>query len=559
MKKANAISAIEGPCKVNGIEVEPGFSEELINKLSPSGTDVELTYLQIYLDRIFKIASEDKTETEGLIFSNELLNRAGSVSDLLGQFLDEQVRQLDDPDTGMSILKSFVSVQGTKRQMNEYQILDTIKTFGTIISQPDLLKCLTRFVDLRILREKDESGNFELRHDSLASKIYEKFTAIEKDIIEVRQYIENALSAYEKRGKLLTVDDLKYIAPYEDKLYLNKSSEVLIHNSKNEITRIRRRRRSFATVISIALIVVLSGLTIWAMKERKKSEIQSSLAEQQKNEALIANQLAEVAKKEAIVQKTLANENEQKAVESRSIALNAKAIAENELYRNIKNSLTVSIEKNKVLYVGVENPISISVSGIPNNRLRVSVSGNSKIAGKDGKYLILPKFGDDAKSMERIEGPDGKIYTVSIQLDTAYVCRITVCAMMKNGSLDTIGYENFELREIPDPPALFTGNYGGQIHKADILEYIPLLGKPNLVIQRDNYIWENFKVTGFKLTINHNGKEESQWSKSAALIDEQIKLIEKLEIRDFLIFDSVSAIGPDEKVRQLKSLIFQIY
>ena len=42
-----------------------------------------------------------------------------------------------------------------------------------------------------------------MRHDSLASKIYEKFTAIEKDIIEVRQFIDNAFSVYEKRGKFL--------------------------------------------------------------------------------------------------------------------------------------------------------------------------------------------------------------------------------------------------------------------------------------------------------------------------------------------------------------------
>ncbi len=143
----------------------------------------------------------------------------------------------------MAILKSFVSVQGTKRQMNESEILDSIGTFGTVISEEDLLKYLAKFVDLRILRERDEAGHFELRHDSLASKIYEKFTAIEKDIIEVRQFIENAFSVYEKRGKFLSSDDLKYIAPYEDKLYLSKLSEVFINKSKNELTRIRKRRK----------------------------------------------------------------------------------------------------------------------------------------------------------------------------------------------------------------------------------------------------------------------------------------------------------------------------
>jgi hypothetical protein len=258
MKRANAIQTVEGPCKIHDIGTEKDFSEEIIEKLCPSGNEIELTFLQIYLDRVFRIAVTEKQGSDKLRFSKEMLNIAGSVSDLLGQFLEEQIRELDDPDTGMVILKSFVSVQGTKKQMNESEILDSIGIFGTVISEEDLLRYLTKFVDLRILRERDERGNFELRHDSLASKIYEKFTAIEKDIIEVRQFIDSARSLYEKRGKLLTADDLKYIAPYEDKLYLNKPSESFIYKSKNEISRARKRRRNIVSVATFALIIGLS-------------------------------------------------------------------------------------------------------------------------------------------------------------------------------------------------------------------------------------------------------------------------------------------------------------
>jgi WD40 repeat protein len=271
MKRTNAIQAVEGPCKVHDIETETGFSEEIIDKLCPTGNEIELTFLQIYLDRIFRIVGSDKLESGKLHFTKEILNRAGSVSDLLGQFLEEQIRELDDPDTGMAILKSFVSVKGTKRQMNESEILDSIGTFGMVVTEEDLLKYLTKFVDLRILRERDEGGHFELRHDSLASKIYEKFTAIEKDIIEVRQFIDNSFSVYEKRGRFLTPDDLKYIAPYEDKLYLSKPSESFIYKSKNEISRSRKRRRNIVSVAALALIIVLSGFTLWALREKQKS------------------------------------------------------------------------------------------------------------------------------------------------------------------------------------------------------------------------------------------------------------------------------------------------
>jgi WD40 repeat protein len=273
MKRANAIQAVEGPCKVYDIESEKGFTEEIIGKLCLSGNEIELTFLQIYLDRIFRIAVAEKDGLDKIRFTKELLDKAGSVSDLLGQFLEEQIREMDDPDTSMSILKSFVSVQGTKRQMNESEIMDSIGTFGVMMTHDDLLKYLTKFVDLRILKERNDAGNFELRHDSLATKIFEKFTAIEKDIIEVRQFIENALALYVKREKLLSRDDLKYIAPYEDKLYLSKPTEVFIYKSKNEITRARKRRRTLFSVVAISLIFILSGFTIWALTEKQKSNL----------------------------------------------------------------------------------------------------------------------------------------------------------------------------------------------------------------------------------------------------------------------------------------------
>jgi len=51
MTRQNAIQAIEGPCSINNIEVEAGFADTLLEKLNPDTPEVELTWLQIYLDR----------------------------------------------------------------------------------------------------------------------------------------------------------------------------------------------------------------------------------------------------------------------------------------------------------------------------------------------------------------------------------------------------------------------------------------------------------------------------------------------------------------------------
>jgi hypothetical protein len=259
MKRANAINAVEGPCKVYGIETETGFSEELIDKLCPSGNEIELTFLQIYLDRIFRIAVQNKHEGNNLKFSQELLSTAGSVSDLLGQFLEEQIREFDEPNTGMAILKSFVSVQGTKRPMNESEILDSVKTFGTAISEPDLLKYITKLVDLRILRERDDSGHFELRHDALAAKIYEKFTLIEKELLEVSLFVENAFLAFHTRKTYLTRDDLEYLSTYEKRLFLPPRLSNFVSESKDKLQSQQKALKRLTSLVAIIFLVIIGA------------------------------------------------------------------------------------------------------------------------------------------------------------------------------------------------------------------------------------------------------------------------------------------------------------
>ena len=268
MKRANAIHAIEGPCKVHNIETEAGFSEELIDKLCPAGNEIELTFLQIYLDRIFRIAVAEKQQGSGLRFSKELLNKAGSVSDLLGQFLEEQIEEMENAGTGTSILKSFVSLQGTKRPMKESEILKSIGAFGTVITEPDLLKYLTKFVDLRILRERDEAGHFELRHDALAAKIYEKFTLLEKELVEVRLFVENAYQTFNTRKTYLSGDDLDYLSTYEKKLFLSPVLSRFVQESKDKLHSQQRALRRLTSLVAVVfLIIVAAGIQYYINKK----------------------------------------------------------------------------------------------------------------------------------------------------------------------------------------------------------------------------------------------------------------------------------------------------
>ena len=208
MSHRNALEAIKGPCNAFNISIEEGFAESLLEKLSPGSEDVELTYLQVFLDKIFRLATGflpplggelkggssqpgGKLE-EGLTFTISLLQKTGNVSDLLGSFLDEQVALMEDPEMAMAVLKAFVSGRGTKRQANEQEALDNVKSLGKEISATSIQDLIRRFVNLRVLRDKDDNERYELRHDALAEKIFEKFSTAEKELLEIRQMIENA-------------------------------------------------------------------------------------------------------------------------------------------------------------------------------------------------------------------------------------------------------------------------------------------------------------------------------------------------------------------------------
>ncbi len=273
MDIGNAKSAIEGPCKVHNIAIEEGFAENMLKNLCPpKESEVELTYLQVYLDKIFKLVSAGiEDEKNNIKFRISDLDKAGNVYDVLGSFLDEQINLMPDPGLAMTVLKAFVSARGTKRPANAEEIIEYAMTTGKIIDEKTINDLLLSFVNLRILQDKDHNGRNELKHDALAAKIYEKVTLVEKELIDIKQLIEIAFENWKKRNVLLSTKDLSYIAPYEDKLYLKDELKAFVSKSKNESLRVKHRRRNIVLVSGISLLITFAFFTLWALLERNKS------------------------------------------------------------------------------------------------------------------------------------------------------------------------------------------------------------------------------------------------------------------------------------------------
>jgi WD40 repeat protein len=275
MSHRNALEAIKEPCKVFNISLDEGFAEILLEKLSPDETDVELTYLQVFLDKIFRLAVGSVPPLGGELtggypptpelkggaspsFTLSLLEKAGNVSDLLGSFLDKQISLLEDQDTALILLKSFVSVKGTKQPMTAEEAREYALTLGRDIKEPVVKEMIQTFVNLRILCDKDQNGRYELRHDALAAKIYEKFTMAEKELLEVRKFVENAFYTYERRGILLNKQDLEYLKTYENKLILPQNLTGFVNQSSDTLKKRSHALKRITTTTTIIFILILA-------------------------------------------------------------------------------------------------------------------------------------------------------------------------------------------------------------------------------------------------------------------------------------------------------------
>ena len=499
MTHQHAIEAIEGPCRVNGIEVQEGFSEKLLNKMNPHGKDVELTYLQVFLDKIYKLAIQksqgpqtqnpesgtrnEKQSVKGIkhrvVFLHQLLDEVGDVSDLLGSFLEEQISGLDNPDTGLIVLKAFVSMQGTKKQIGLQEIGDFARTLGSPIEDKTLTELLQKFVNLRVLREKDENDRYELRHDSLATKIYEKITLVEKELLEIKDFLDNAFMNHERRGVHLSEADLKYIAPYEDKLFLNKKQNQLITESRNIIERARTRRRRTLGIAASAIILVLSVFTIWAVIERSKA----------------------------------------------TRALKEKELAEAKLDEAAKN-FVMSAENLNILYKGIENPISFAIPGKP--------QGHFFFGADLPLYLVADEYGI---------------------IITPYETGIANIDLWRVVDDDTIklGSRSFRVMALPDPVPMINGKNGGYILRDELAEMSGI----DFVIRDFNYDYD-FKVIGYTVSFSVGDGSYIHGIGNNEIPEMVRDLFRRLNHNSSVHFTDIRVEGPDDIIRNLGSLTLTV-
>ncbi|WP_026753680.1 gliding motility protein GldM [Sediminibacter sp. Hel_I_10] len=132
------------------------------------------------------------------------------------------------------------------------------------------------------------------------------------------------------------------------------------------------------------------------------------------------------------------------------------------------NSATISADKMNVVYRGVENPMTISFAGVPDNKVSASGSGLRKGSGM-GKYTMVPTSGREVA--------------------------INVSATLDDGS-KVSDKAIFRIKDIPKP----AGQIAGQVGTAKLPRNNVEIGKIEAVLEDFDFDLP-LTVTGFKLKV----------------------------------------------------------
>lgn len=194
-------------------------------------------------------------------------------------------------------------------------------------------------------------------------------------------------------------------------------------------------------------------------------------------------------------------------------------------YTVVAPSATVSADLMNVLYAGYDNPISVSIPGVPLNAVQASMSGGSFRSIGMGKYIARPSaVGSDV--------------TINV-------------ASNANGKSRQMGKFTFHVRKLPDPAAYITVGTdrfrGGGLAKAS------LMGANGIKAAIDDGILDiQFKVVSFETVFFDNmGNAVPMASAGASFSESQRGTFRKLSRGKRFYISRITAVGPDGITRKL--------
>lgn len=196
-----------------------------------------------------------------------------------------------------------------------------------------------------------------------------------------------------------------------------------------------------------------------------------------------------------------------------------------------KPSATVSADAMNVFYMGVDNPVSVSVPGIPTGALepRISGAGNQLIPRPGGGYIVRLSQNHNINQ------------------------NVTISAMARlDGELRNMGDASFRVRVVPDPYPEIAGQTEGTISK-EILAGAPIIPR-----MKDFDFKMDFRITSFSMNTTVTGDFLEWRATSNVQTEDMTNAIRRAVRGQRFTFQDIKAVGDDGRQRNLPPMVFRI-
>ncbi|KAB2868689.1 MAG: hypothetical protein F9K37_09750 [Bacteroidales bacterium] len=198
-------------------------------------------------------------------------------------------------------------------------------------------------------------------------------------------------------------------------------------------------------------------------------------------------------------------------------------------YVVIPPNVVIAATKMNVLYLGVDNPLDISIPGVPPDKVSATISGKGLIKQVgSGSYIAQPGAGSNS-------------------------CEITVYADVERRK-QAMGTKTFRVKKVPPPFPKVIGVTGKNVEKNQLAASLGVVAE----MPPDFDFELKYKVVGFKLSSTVGGFLQEKESTSSRFTDEQKKIINSLRTGNQVAITDVKAVGPSGEVVELTDMVLKI-
>lgn len=196
-------------------------------------------------------------------------------------------------------------------------------------------------------------------------------------------------------------------------------------------------------------------------------------------------------------------------------------------YQVARPSAVVSPDAMNVLYIGVDNPISVSAPGIPKESLAVSGQGVT-ISGSGGNYVA------------RVTQPGTASISVSARIGE---------------QTQSLGATNFRVKRIPKPQARVAGRSGGAVAAAQIK------GQNRIFAGLEDFEFDaKFNISRFSMMIQKPRVDPMgpYQGTNGAIAGPMQNALNSVAAGSFVYFYNIVAEGPDGLQQELDPISFRV-